>query len=245
MDGAQASAWLDPNPSWIYLRVACHHKSIRFILVTGDQAKTSWPLNAAVIDFYLSRVGDGLTDVPPDCVPWGLDGNGIGAGSLDYLENNKFKPVFFPARSKVAISIFCFGLPLHHPGTCLSWTGAGSGWSGKSSFGNNSRAELTERGAYFLLDYPITGGGLNSFPGLYSQYMLGIPQFYFINSYNLFLDVAIEQGIIGGLAFLPHLFWGDLACFEDTYRDSGTRGAVSELAKLVRPYFYGCSWFLL
>ena len=77
-----------------------------------------------------------------------------------------------------------------------------AGGPGESSFGNNSRAELTERGAYFLLDYPITGGGLNSFPGLYSQYMLGIPQFYFINSYNLFLDVAIEQGIIGGLAFL-------------------------------------------
>jgi tetratricopeptide (TPR) repeat protein len=32
--------------------------------------------------------------------------------------------------------------------------------------------------------------------------MIVIPQFYFINSYNLFLDVAIEQGVIGGVAFL-------------------------------------------
>src|SRR5688572_1063641 len=71
-----------------------------------------------------------------------------------------------------------------------------------SDYGTNSRAELLGRGAYFLVDYPITGAGLGSFPGLYSQYMLVIPFFYFSNSYNLFLDVAIEQGLIGGAAFL-------------------------------------------
>ena len=71
-----------------------------------------------------------------------------------------------------------------------------------NNYGRNSRAELLERGGYFLLDYPITGAGLNSFPGLYSQYMIVIPFFYFSNSYNLFLDVAIEQGWIGGAAFL-------------------------------------------
>jgi hypothetical protein len=32
--------------------------------------------------------------------------------------------------------------------------------------------------------------------------MLVIPFFYFVNSYNLFLDVGIEQGIIGGVVFL-------------------------------------------
>ena len=67
-----------------------------------------------------------------------------------------------------------------------------------SGYGTNSRAELLGRGAYFLVDYPITGAGLASFPGLYSQYMLVIPQPYFMNSYNLFLDVAIEQGVTAG-----------------------------------------------
>jgi tetratricopeptide (TPR) repeat protein len=71
-----------------------------------------------------------------------------------------------------------------------------------NAYGINSRAELLERGAYFLLDYPITGAGLNSFPGLYSQYMIVIPYPYFNNSYNLFLDVAIQQGLIGGTVFL-------------------------------------------
>jgi hypothetical protein len=74
--------------------------------------------------------------------------------------------------------------------------------SAPSAYGMNSRAELLERGAYFLVDYPITGAGLNSFPGLYSQYMIVIPYFYLSNSYNLFLDIAIEQGLPGGTVFL-------------------------------------------
>ena len=71
-----------------------------------------------------------------------------------------------------------------------------------SDDGDSSRTELLARASYLLSDYPITGGGLGSFPGLYSQYMLAIPQFYFENSYNVFLDVASEQGIVGGLAFV-------------------------------------------
>jgi tetratricopeptide (TPR) repeat protein len=72
----------------------------------------------------------------------------------------------------------------------------------QSEYGGNTRSELFLRGAYFLEEYPILGGGLNAFPGLYSHYLLVIPRFYFVNSYNLFLDVGIEQGLIGGLAFL-------------------------------------------
>jgi hypothetical protein len=79
--------------------------------------------------------------------------------------------------------------------------------SPQNDYGMNSRAGLLGRGAYFLVDYPITGGGLASFPGLYSQYMLVIPHFYFPTSYNLFLDVAIEQGVIAG-AILIILYLG-------------------------------------
>lgn len=66
-------------------------------------------------------------------------------------------------------------------------------------FGADTRTELFDRSLSFLADFPLTGGGLNSFPGLYSNYILNIPFFYFINSYNTFLDVAIEQGLMGGL----------------------------------------------
>jgi tetratricopeptide (TPR) repeat protein len=69
-------------------------------------------------------------------------------------------------------------------------------------YGTGSRAELFARSIYLALDFPFTGGGLAAFPGLYSYYMLGIPFFNVVNSHNLFLDVAIEQGLIGGLSFL-------------------------------------------
>ena len=78
----------------------------------------------------------------------------------------------------------------------------GSTISDPGYFGTGSRAELFSRSIYFLVAFPFTGGGLGSFPGLYSQYMLDLPYYYFPNSHNIFLDVFIEQGWFGGLAYL-------------------------------------------
>jgi len=79
---------------------------------------------------------------------------------------------------------------------------SGSLFSRNYYFGMGSRAELLSRSLYILFAYPITGGGLGSFPGLYSQYLLDIPFFNVPNSHNLFIDVGIEQGLLGGLSFL-------------------------------------------
>ena len=77
----------------------------------------------------------------------------------------------------------------------------GYGSTGDSS-STGSRGELFGRSLSLVFDFPFTGGGLAAFPGLYSYYLLGIPFFNVINSHNLFLDVALEQGLLGGLAFL-------------------------------------------
>lgn len=69
-------------------------------------------------------------------------------------------------------------------------------------YGTGSRAELIARSLHLAVDFPFTGGGLGAFPGLYSNYLLGIPFFNVPNSHNLFLDVAIEQGVLGGLSYL-------------------------------------------
>ncbi len=74
--------------------------------------------------------------------------------------------------------------------------------SARYPYGTGSRAELFARSLFLVSDFPFTGGGLGSFPGLYSHYILGIPFFNVVNSHNLFLDVAIEQGLLGGLSFL-------------------------------------------
>jgi hypothetical protein len=64
------------------------------------------------------------------------------------------------------------------------------------------RSELIRNGISIMKDFPFLGGGLTSFPGLFSQYILVIPYYSLLNSHNLFVDVGIEQGMIGGFAFL-------------------------------------------
>lgn len=65
-----------------------------------------------------------------------------------------------------------------------------------------SRAQLAAHTLDLIADFPFTGGGLASFPGLYSRYILDIPYFFLPNGHNILLDVALEQGVAGALAFL-------------------------------------------
>ena len=67
---------------------------------------------------------------------------------------------------------------------------------------SKGRPELIQGALKLIGDFPIIGGGLNSFPGLYSEYILVIPFFSTSNSYNQFLDVGVEQGIIGMLSII-------------------------------------------
>ncbi|MBE9473347.1 MAG: O-antigen ligase family protein, partial [Chloroflexi bacterium] len=65
-----------------------------------------------------------------------------------------------------------------------------------------SRFDLAVNTVKLIGDYPLTGGGLRSFPGLYSQYMMVTPYFLFSYSHNLYLDLFLEQGLFGGIAIL-------------------------------------------
>jgi O-antigen ligase len=64
-----------------------------------------------------------------------------------------------------------------------------------------SRLDLAIGTLDLIADFPLTGGGLSTFPGLYSQYILMLPSFITSISHNFFLDIALEQGILGLLAF--------------------------------------------
>jgi len=66
----------------------------------------------------------------------------------------------------------------------------------------DSRLKLAGQTFFLIADFPFTGGGLGSFPGLYSQYILVIPYFMFGYSHNLYLDLALEQGIFGFLIWV-------------------------------------------
>ncbi|HEX7975056.1 MAG TPA: O-antigen ligase family protein [Anaerolineales bacterium] len=72
-----------------------------------------------------------------------------------------------------------------------------------------SRLNLWQNSLKLVGDFPFTGGGLASYPGLYSQYILVVPYFFDGSSHNMFVEVAIEQGIPGFLALLV-IFFGSL-----------------------------------
>jgi hypothetical protein len=65
-----------------------------------------------------------------------------------------------------------------------------------------SRLDLATSAGKLIEDYPFTGGGLRSFPGLFSQYIMVTPYFLFAYSHNFYLDIILEQGFLGGLALL-------------------------------------------
>jgi O-antigen ligase len=65
-----------------------------------------------------------------------------------------------------------------------------------------SRTTLWSNALKLVGDYPVTGAGLQAFPGEYSQYILVIPFYFVDNSHNLYLEVSIEQGILAFIALV-------------------------------------------
>ncbi|MCX7840057.1 MAG: O-antigen ligase family protein [Anaerolineae bacterium] len=61
----------------------------------------------------------------------------------------------------------------------------------------HSRWDLWTASLALARDYFFTGGGLGAFPMLFSTYYLLVPVYFTIYSHNLFLDILIEQGIVG------------------------------------------------
>ena len=64
-----------------------------------------------------------------------------------------------------------------------------------------SRIALWQGGLSLVQDYLFTGGGLGAFPMLYSTYVLQVPAFFIAHAHNLWLDIVLDQGLIGLLAF--------------------------------------------
>ncbi|MDP2954633.1 MAG: O-antigen ligase family protein, partial [Chloroflexota bacterium] len=85
----------------------------------------------------------------------------------------------------------------------LFTTGALGGWEG--------RQEVWSRAIYMIQDFPYTGIGLGTFsrvaPALYPYFLLG-PDADIPHAHNLFLQVAVDLGIPGLLAFLCLFFNG-------------------------------------
>ncbi|TMC58448.1 MAG: O-antigen ligase family protein, partial [Chloroflexi bacterium] len=64
-----------------------------------------------------------------------------------------------------------------------------------------SRIALWQGGLSLAQDYLFTGGGLGAFPMLYSTYVLQVPVFFIAHAHNVWLDMVLDQGLLGLIAF--------------------------------------------
>ena len=71
--------------------------------------------------------------------------------------------------------------------------------SGLDSAG--SRLRVAQDTLDLIEDFLFTGGGLGTYSGLYSHYILLIPYQFMSHSHDVFLDITLAQGIGGLLAF--------------------------------------------
>lgn len=82
---------------------------------------------------------------------------------------------------------------------------------------DSGRLELYRNSLILVSDYALSGAGLGGFNMLYSTYSFLIHVEYSFHSHNLFLDVAIEQGLFALLALLGT--WAFVA--KQMFRGSG------------------------
>jgi O-antigen ligase len=86
---------------------------------------------------------------------------------------------------------------------------------------SGSRLSLFTDSLRLVQDYPIIGAGLASFPGNYSNYILSTPVYFFQNSHNLYINVAIEQGILGSVILISFFLY----CIVSLSRNSDSRSS--------------------
>ncbi len=109
-----------------------------------------------------------------------------------------------------------------------------------------SRLKVAQDTLDLIEDFLFTGGGLGAFSGLYSHYILVIPYHFLSHSHDLFLDIMLEQGIGGLLAFVGIVGMTVLCLFtpqsrqenaSDRYHSSYLNGALA--ASLVAMIVHG------
>jgi len=65
-----------------------------------------------------------------------------------------------------------------------------------------SRTELYGQVWRLAQATPFTGGGLAAFPGLYSTYILAVPNLYLTHAHDAYLNILVEQGWPGLIGFV-------------------------------------------
>ena len=96
-----------------------------------------------------------------------------------------------------------------------------------------SRLEIMRGALRLERDFPYTGGGLHAFPGLFSRYILVIPSYFINYAHNLYLDLAVEQGVAGLFAYLLLLAGAAWLLIRELRRGRAQGAVLAGLASLI------------
>ena len=104
-----------------------------------------------------------------------------------------------------------------------------------------SRISLWRDTLPLIIDYLYTGSGLHSTAMVYSTYtfLLHVPLFY--HAHNLYLQIAVEQGLPGAIAFLGMMTAGVYAMWDGHTKLAGSARlfCITTLASLVALLVHG------
>ncbi len=146
----------------------------------------------------------------------------------------------WPARFKivtlgVAAALFLAALGL--TAAVSAWPGADRVLGGVTGADNSvlSRAQLWRDGLALIGDYPFTGSGAGSTMMVYSTYAMLLHVGYISHAHNLFLQIALEQGLPGLIAFLGllALAWAAVADRSGRAADGWRWAAAAGLTALM------------
>ena len=180
------NTWREQN--WLVLGFAVFTGGLAFVSLLMTSSRAAWgALSIALGCWFLWALVGRI-------VQWSTP-----LSSRDFLSQPRLFAFLIVLLGGLAV-IFLIKFPGGIDALFNSIPGAGDG---------GSRLNLYKNSLPLLQDFIFTGGGLGAFAGLYSRYVLVIPYFFFGYSHNLFLDVALEQGIFGILAFLA-IFTGSV-----------------------------------
>ncbi|MBC8446793.1 MAG: O-antigen ligase family protein [Chloroflexi bacterium] len=138
------------------------------------------------------------------------------AGALWLLRRLRQRWVRLADALAVTVIAAALGLLLW-PGAAGRLSTAGlAGWLGSIPVGGTAlnRFDLYRQALTLLRDYPFTGSGLGCFMMVYSTYVLLLHVGFITHAHNLFLQIAVEQGVFGLLAFIwliVAFFWLQVA----------------------------------
>ncbi len=133
-----------------------------------------------------------------------------------YFSKNFIKVLFFLLLT-IGLS-YSLSLLQPHVASRVSLSGITNALVGPSNISRVDRIDVYKRSLSIIKNFPIVGSGLGTFGEIFKKYQ-DIPWVYFDYTHNQYLQIFVEEGIIGGLIFLSYFIYLGFIGLRNIYKD--------------------------